>query len=1812
MSYIAQTVLQNIVNKVTKARQEPSINHKMIIMFPSMPEKVTLLISEILTNHFLTEKSLILTLKVANILTKDWDESGQQKAEKNGWIDTRDSLVYYRGIDAVLDKFSLVILIGVDRVTDASSLSDFDTCEPDLIWKIDMKQSFRSWIEDKLQKGGIHDYEDEDLNVFDRILKPILNSGHGDLFQISEWLYNLDINGIDDTEEMQRHILGNLQKFSLPLISRFPLKNKKRDISLYFNKSKDFFKYSLFIETLQRDKAIKAIDTIIQSLSDGETINIPIEDEDVKGPYSTGEDFLNGLKNYITNNNQDDHDNLFRCDFVIIWDDILKFKRSVKISPKETISKLSGNPTEVFLTAIWKTLRSFYEDLNVNDENSISEIYLVTDNFKHDINEGENNIAENTQLAIEYLTRLIGGIDCIFKKYINLSNPDGTEIKVISELLNSDFHCRNCKSAEPLLEFSIRIVSKDTSLEIKRKFGWRLPEHHMYRLSADLLLWAKSGFENLNKDFHVLPVFHVPYYEELMQSSSDDEIRRILLQSLRDESENRERITNLLSGEWSKVVEPIALMLKTLADKYYEFIDNSVNQGILSAIFENNEKWIELKQFYIGIFETIRATPNSLSSSMLGMLTRCFLIIQPRSVASRDGWHADHFERSGITTILHPSVIEMLEAQIVYLTRCFNYAINKELRANSTSNSFNPIIWETYVNLSEIQSPLTGLLYNENKNLDTNVRGNELIHRIGIPLNSEAPLSTRLIMNYQEDSDDENELTDTELFRMNSESTLLLRLLLEYFDLHPHARDGLSIAVYRNKSLQPVLAAVNYYLKELAKPPTAQQSNKRYILNNDRQTPYSITVTLITESYDEAGVSILVKQWKDRWDSAETEQKYNLYRYCRFSIAHRIINKSDLASFLRLTNEHFEADITVLYDFIGAGEGGNKFEAVDEFDVLSRELKFPILEKASCTINTIAEKFRRKRIISNRQFLLGDLHANLLHSLQKESIQTGTIVVGIGDFEPWRLLIDNLHKKSDWVICVDPNMDERLIKSNILNLTHEREIIGFGSGVGVHGEDNFTISTEQYTLVNILNSLKASINSLYAHKANWSTEDCNYIAKGILKESSKLSGLSLVRATGVGDEYIRDFMAYALSRKMLLSNEDALFESLVSLDAYRHWFDLSENKSRPDLLWISVILNGDKQLEIKMQLVECKMGLESSEHLIKAKSQIDNGLLVLIDAFKPIEKLSDSNLIENDRPDRRYWWMQLHRLIASKTEVDNIHIQYKTVLTALERLSNGDFKISWQASVFAFWQNDSKEIKRVSYWKAFESPLIIGNIYTIGGGFVKQLMTNPEIIIDWKQLDTQGSELEPEDIIEVGPYEDEDVTPWEDETTVDEGSMDTPTYSDEDLIDLSPNMNSSGVDTYSLVDEIIPAITLDSIIEPENEVGVPSEVEESDTISVADCRILLGHSIQGNHPVYWEFGHKELANRHMLIFGSPGQGKTYAIQCILCEMIRFKQHSLIIDYTNGFLPHQLEAITNEKLAPKQHVIRNEPLPINPFLPIDSDNGGIQINENSNSIAKRITGIFDTVYNIGDQQFSVLYNAIMEGVNSLGENMSLKNMLEIIEDKTSDRRYKTAAQSLITKLQPFVLDKPFSYGGENLDWDSIFLNEVPLCNIFQLTGLDLHSSRLITEFILWNLYAHLQAKGKKSDPKVIVLDEVQNLDHKEGNPLSKYLREGRKFGVSLILATQTIGNLKKDEISRMFMAEHKLFFKPSDTELRSFADIAAQSTKLTRDEWINKLSELKKGECYSIGPALDLTGEKLITRAYKIKITSLEERNFDIN
>lgn len=1351
------------------------------------------------------------------------------------------------------------------------------------------------------------------------------------------------------------------------------------------------------------------------------------------------------------------------------------------------------------------------------------------------------------------LQRLLGGVDRLIEQWIDTSKfcADERHVPICSALVNSDVNFQPARTAEPHLQFSVTINGEGLENPVVKQFAWRLPEIQPYRVADELVRWAASAVSAA--DGYCLPVFHAPYYEELMLAKDDEETRRVLLHCIREEGEG---VENLLSAGGLDSHDSLLPKIRHLASVYDHFLQNAKNDGLHSALLD---QWDDLRKACEQAGGTYLNDPKCFSSPLATFLFRAFMIIARRSSAEGDRWMWEAHEPSCVVTVLHPALLEMLRAQVDYLLATFSTVAAREL-CKPGSRGFRDVVWQGYVDLATIQMPICGLIKDRNRILDTDIRGEDLIHRVGGADATEASLTTRLLLRY--DSFDEDDISDTELFRESRESLLICRRLEDYRALHPHADDGLSIAIYQNDDIQPVIAAVDKYLRDVCE--------KRGLPTK----PYAMAVTIFTESSDDSSVSRWVSQWKDRWEAAETQTSLAHYRQTRLSIAHRIVSADNYyRQFIQLVESGLEVDIAFLTSFIRAGTQGNDFHPVDSYDVRTRTLKFPILEKSFCAMTDPGRRLQRARVLSNRQFLLTTGHAEIMARLKNPETPQNSfhVVLGYGDYTPWQGVVDALHHRAEWVVCIDPNIDERLIAVRRQDAPEAREIIGFGSGVGAHGEANFTVSTEHFQLSDVLHKLVASIEELYT---SWDHETYQQVAQSVLAESQRLSGLSLVRATGIG-QYVRDFMAYALTRKLLRADGDVLCDQLVSLDAYQHWFDSADSHMRPDLLWMVVRVDDDERLRLDLRLIECKLAKMSEAHLDKAREQLENGLRHLPTVFMPRVDLDAG---EDERPDQRYWWLQLHRLIASKAEIAKK--DEKRVLTGLERLADGDYDIQWRATAITYWTDqDSSEVNQADVWPCSIEGKDIGiGALSTGTEFVRFLCeTKNPVQLPWDGgsvvFHAAGSPV-------LGDREDQ----------VDDGTDGI----DQDISpDDEPSTNPPGPGTDG---------------ETDSSAGGESGPSIAPVVVKIPDRVLLGTTAQGSRKVYWEFGHKELSNRHMLIFGSSGMGKTYTIQCLLCELGRSGQNSLIVDYTNGFLDNQLETEVKELLSPMQHIIRSQPLAINPFRQQVDIIGSLRLPQDESATAQRVSGVFSEVYNFGDQQKSALYQAIKTGLEQAGDlGMSLQDLIPRLESIAEDKGTQgQSAGSVISKLRPFLDQHPF--GKEDpASWERLFSDTAHRCHVIQLAGFAKDASRLVTEFSLIDLYWFYRGMGTQSNPRVVVLDEVQNLDHRDESSLAQLLREGRKFGFSLILATQIMSNLDKDERDRLFLAGHKLFFRPADTEMKSYAEIASISTGDKVDVWQKRLAGLKKCECYSLGPSLNEANNKLEVKAFKIQISSLEER-----
>ena len=400
--------------------------------------------------------------------------------------------------------------------------------------------------------------------------------------------------------------------------------------------------------------------------------------------------------------------------------------------------------------------------------------------------------------------------------------------------------------------------------------------------------------------------------------------------------------------------------------------------------------------------------------------------------------------------------------------------------------------------------------------------------------------------------------------------------------------------------------------------------------------------------------------------------------------------------------------------------------------------------------------------------------------------------------------------------------------------------------------------------------------------------------------------------------------------------------------------------------------------------------------------------------------------------------------------------------------------------------------------------------------------------------------------------------------------------------------------------------TIDSDKSPTNttENGIALSVTDKPThkIPLSEVRFLLGEEPRTKEKFYWEFGHKKLNNRHLLINGNSGCGKTYCIEALLMEAALQGISSTVFDFTGGFTMKKLDPAFKSRLGSKikQRIVRVEKIPINPFqrheIEIDE---GVFVPENDVDIASKIAETVSTVYSMGDQQKNTVYEATLSGLRKYKERMSFKHLAEEME--AIDSQYSRTA---LSRIKQFIDFDPFVVG-EEFNWSDIRDSE-GLVFIFQFMGYGRDIQVLLTELLLWDLWSYSLKNGSEDKPFIYVIDEAQNLSHSEKSPSGMILTEGRKNGLSGWYATQFMKpQLDDDEIQRLQQADQKLYFCPPGEGVMTVAkniDITTQGAK----DWAERLQKLNKGECVTCG-SMVRSGKWNKYTPRIIQITSFDKR-----
>jgi len=304
------------------------------------------------------------------------------------------------------------------------------------------------------------------------------------------------------------------------------------------------------------------------------------------------------------------------------------------------------------------------------------------------------------------------------------------------------------------------------------------------------------------------------------------------------------------------------------------------------------------------------------------------------------------------------------------------------------------------------------------------------------------------------------------------------------------------------------------------------------------------------------------------------------------------------------------------------------------------------------------------------------------------------------------------------------------------------------------------------------------------------------------------------------------------------------------------------------------------------------------------------------------------------------------------------------------------------------------------------------------------------------------------------------------------------------------------------------------------------EIKSSNTTKVKSG-ILLGENVETGEYDYWNpFPESGSTNPHALIVGESGVGKTETIRSIVTELAQKGINSIIFDYGQGFSLNDAPPEFLEYARPIEILASKDGVSINPLelFPFDI-NGPL-------NVAQRVADTFQRVYSqIGVQQHAVLRQAVIEllansKINAQNDETwtnsppwfnGLQRQLELLANDTDNPQRRIAANVLSHISTVFVFNT-FREGGNKLTWKDMVEADGKVF-IIQLKGLENSLERVVTEFLLWNLTGYIESIGPDKLKCFAVLDEAHKLAFDAGSPVEKLLREGRKFGIGLILASQ---------------------------------------------------------------------------------------------
>lgn len=1700
--------------------------------------------------------------------------------EENDYIDFEGAMTKWRNNSTEIEKVdsvkNLVLLMATEAVPDKGGLADFYKITPESVLE-KVKKNYSAWFMDSIPNDNSDKDAKKAINTF---FKGLFKNININLLVLSNLADSIEDETIFSIDELIQVICSRLAiDWSIPNIIMEKKVPKYRNLKSGKMESTGILEKAYkFITRAQFNKAITA--SALKSYTDkidkyAVENNIVYEEAfPLSNPmFKNYNDFKTALLDFILGkNNSELRKKFLDIDFAII-DSILNLKlEKVTTVTKDKENKLYGEPVEVYSKMILKVIFDYitcYSELPNEIIVKLNSIKLTNCNDAKGETEEKHALLNKLNCRLGGLLKYLDTSEGIAIKYHNDIDPFNNE-EVNGNEENYPVETSSNINELSKIMFTVRALGENDEKARKREYTYCFSNldswFNDYTLLEQDLLLSSIGESK------------VPLYVEcsnmnqFINCEAEEEFF-IKLQKIKNNIVNAEYRTEVSQIGNKDIINQFGM----LVFEYNEFIKQYNDSGIYSTCIGEN---ISKKVFdrYSHLLKVIRNQYNKLSSSqknLIQLILNIFLIGDKKF---------NDFKSGKCTTMMlapyHPIMLEKNYFRNEYIKISLSEIIDELLRKEITTEENLDKRIDYVTKMCSINSGFDVYAFNEQSSLMLHkAYGKYAIYNL-----SEDEFNLLTDNGVRNDMIENEDFNNSNFKKKSHKSDIISQSIMDYINTFPARTDGVNLLFINPDEIQHIVAGINTVVHIL----------------NDSTTKVNINLRILVPTSRRSGAEYL-KYWLNSHYESENNVKIRSFlNYVNFE-SNQL--QEQVNDYIR------NQDITYIYNIL---ETVNIDFMPKSDDKLEGRVKYPAIYSPMPISKT---QHIRTIDISQSQFVSSNEHLQLTHKyLRPNEVDRQYRVIKKMEIKDSQIeVINNIHNESKWVVCLDETIDK-----NILN-SKESKIISFSTGKGLFGELNTTVSARIDVLEDLQKKLKVKLLSKFN---KWEPNMAEKAANNCIEISKNLDGSKMLKALNPRSTEIHNYLAYVMTMQAIHMNveeDKSVIKVLINLDNYLHWFDdilannyTNKSNLRPDFLVLEVnkddeVFDATKPLNIKATVIECKMSKENTAYLDEAIKQVKYGIDKLANKFNP----------NNNSINRRYWFNQLYRaLVFAKINMNDNELGYDILINKLSNIFEGKFEIEWNGKVFAYWidvNSDSFECTEVTDREEVDYNLNKLEIYTGGQLFVQKLLLPKEI------RETVEVEFSLEEEIP-----DEEFTASILGIQSDEHDISS---SNDDLRVNTISYKRVNIDKQSIVpEEKEIEDQVNEVEEKHNEDNTSNDYEETTNViseeklqiqkevvrEISKCnikdgeinqnaRFLLGVDIRTNEKIYWEYMNKQLNNRHLLINGNSGSGKTYCIQTLILEAAKNNISVIVFDYTDGFTRSKLSPILLDKLGEKfeERYVKFEKFPINPFRRGKIVFNGREFTEPDVDVANRIASSFKNVYDFGPQQRNTVYSAVIQGLKEYGDNMTLAILAEKLEEIGDG-----TAQKTLSKIRPLVDYNPFEQDAD-FSWKSI-VDKKGEMYVIQLSGFDREIQLILTDLILWDIWNYAVKHGNESTPMPLVLDEAQNLSHSENTPSGKILAEGRKFGISGWYATQFMkGRLSSGEIGNLQQSAQKLYFSPPEesiVEVSKYIDITNEGSKV----WAEKLSKLTKGYCVTAGyKANNNRFDKYEPRI--IKITSLGDR-----